>query len=181
MQDTTLYSIGHGTKDITQFIDELKAFDINYLIDIRTKPFSKWNPQYNQNELKLTLKEHGIVYVYMGDTLGGMPDDRSCYNSDNKVDYDVVKTKEFFTSGLSRLVTAYQKKINVVIMCSESRPEDCHRSKLIGEELLNKEIPIIHIVASNKTRSQDELSKELLPYKTDIFGNSYKLTSKGSY
>jgi uncharacterized protein (DUF488 family) len=50
-----IFSIGHGNKDIETFIQELKSFDIGFLIDIRTKPFSKWNPDFNQGMLKFYI------------------------------------------------------------------------------------------------------------------------------
>jgi len=80
MKGTTIFSIGHGNKKIEDFIQELKSFEIQFLLDIRSKPFSKWNPQFNQNELKYKLEEKGIKYVFVGDTLGGLPEDRSCYD-----------------------------------------------------------------------------------------------------
>ena len=69
MIDSTIYSIGHGNKDIKDFIAELKSFNIQYLLDIRSKPYSKWNPQFNQSALELELKNNGITYVFVGDTV----------------------------------------------------------------------------------------------------------------
>src|SRR5680860_479464 len=88
MTESTIYSIGHGTKKIEDFIDELKSYSILYLLDIRSRPFSKWNPQFNQPALEVELERHGITYVFVGDTLGGLPDDRSCYDKNGKVVYD---------------------------------------------------------------------------------------------
>ena len=183
MEHTTVYSIGHGNKNIEEFIAELKAFNIQYLLDIRSRPFSKWNSQYNQNELKLDLEKNNIKYVFVGDVLGGLPNDRSCYNSDGKVVYELIKDKDFFKNGLQRLVTANEKKINIAIMCSESKPEECHRSKLIGEELLKKNISIIHIISRNTTKTQETVINELTKGQgtVDIFGESLDFTSRKSY
>lgn len=183
MGNTTIYSIGHGNKKIEDFIDELKSFDIEYLLDIRSKPFSKWNPQFNQNELKFKLEENGITYVFVGDTLGGLPEDRSCYDFNGKVVYDLIKEKEFFKEGLKRLTTANEKKIHLAIMCSESKPEECHRSKLIGQELLKKKISLNHIVSTDRIKSQETVMTELTKGKgtVDLFGNEIDFTSRKSY
>lgn len=183
MRDTTIYSIGHGNKKIESFIAELKSFDIEYLLDIRSKPFSKWNPQFNQGTLELELKKHGIQYVFVGDTLGGLPEDRSCYDYNGKVVYDIIKEKDFFKQGLGRLTTANEKKIHLAIMCSESKPEECHRSKLIGQELLKKEISLKHIVSNKVTKSQQTVMNELTKGKgtVDLFGNEMDFTSRKSY
>jgi uncharacterized protein (DUF488 family) len=183
MKETTIYSIGHGNKKIEDFIAELKSFDIEYLLDIRSKPFSKWNPQFNQATLELELKNNGITYVFVGDTLGGLPEDRSCYDYNGKVVYDLIKEKDFFKQGLERLTTANQKRIHLAIMCSESKPEECHRSKLIGQELLNKDISLKHIVSKERTKSQQTVMNELTKGKgtTDLFGNEMDFTSRKSY
>lgn len=183
MEETTLYSIGHGNKKIEDFIQELKSYEILFLLDIRSKPFSKWNPQFNQNELKFKLEEFGIRYVFVGDTLGGLPEDRSCYDLNGKVVYDLIKEKEFFKEGLDRLTTANEKRIKIAIMCSESKPEDCHRSKLIGQELLKKQISLKHIVSQKVVKSQEFVMAELTKGKgtIDLFGNEIDFTSRKSY
>ena len=183
MTASTIYSIGHGNKKIDDFIAELKSFNIQFLLDIRSKPFSKWNPQFNQYELKTKLEEEGIKYVFVGDKLGGLPDDRTCYDREGKVLYDVIKQKNFFKQGIERLTSANEKKIQLAIMCSESKPEECHRSKLIGQELLLEKISLKHILSTTKIKSQEtvilELNKGLAT--TNLFGNSTEFTSRKSY
>ncbi len=183
MNDATIYSIGHGNKKIDDFIAELKSFNIEYLLDIRSKPFSKWNPQFNQSALELELKNRGITYVFVGDTLGGLPEDRSCYDYNGKVVYDLIKEKDFFKEGLKRLTTANEKRIHLAIMCSESKPEECHRSKLIGQELLNKDISLKHIVSAKRVKSQQAVMNEVTRGKgtVDLFGTELDFTSRKSY
>jgi uncharacterized protein (DUF488 family) len=177
-----IYSIGHGNKKFEDFLKELNSFDIKYLIDVRTSPYSKYNPQYNRELLKNNLAEVNITYIYMGDNLGGLPSDRSCY-IEGKVSYDLIKEKDFFIEGLSRLIKAYEKEINVAVMCSESKPEECHRSKLIGQELMNKNISILHITEIDKTKDQLTLMNELTKGKglIDLFGNETSFTSRKKY
>lgn len=181
MEKSTIYSIGHGSKDIADFIDELVSFNIKFLLDIRSKPYSKWNPCYNRESLKTELDYHKITYVYVGDSLGGLPDDRTCY-VDGKVDYDIIKDKEFFIEGLNRLLIANSKQINLAIMCSESKPSECHRSKLIGQELLKRGLSINHIIGVNRIKSQQIVMNELTKVgTTDLFGNETNFTSRKTY
>lgn len=178
----TLYSIGHGNKDIQQFIEELHSFDIRYLVDVRTKPYSKWNPEYNQAPLKTHLSQAGIAYVYMGDVLGGMPNDPSCY-TDGHIDYSKMAKKESFLEGLKRLITANGKQIKLAVMCSESEPSMCHRSKLIGQELLKREIMMSHIVGKGKIKSQQTIINELNHGNqlVNLFGDEQVLMSRNKY
>ncbi|MGL4907948.1 MAG: DUF488 family protein [Bacteroidales bacterium] len=183
MKETTIYSIGYGRKNIAIFIAELKAFQIEYLLDIRSKPFSKWNSQFNQSVLKFEVESNRIKYVFVGDLLGGLPDDRSCYDFNGKIVYDLLKEKDFFKIGLNRLITANENAIRVALMCSESKPEECHRSKLIGQELLKENISMKHIVSDRRSKSQEEAMNELTKGKgvVDLFGNEIEFKSKKSY
>jgi uncharacterized protein (DUF488 family) len=183
MTESAIYSIGHGNKKMEVFIKELKSFGISYLLDIRSKPFSKWYPWFNQNELKISLEENGIKYVYVGDSLGGLPDDKSCYDSDGKVVYDLLKEKDFFKDGIARLTTANEKQIKLAIMCSESNPEECHRTKLIGQELLKKKISLKHIISEKVEKSQETVMMELTKGNglVDLFGNEVDFKSRKSY
>lgn len=183
MEKNPLYTIGHGNRKSEDFLALLKDFGIEYLIDVRSQPYSKFNPQFNQNNLKFFLERNGIKYVFMGDTIGGRPKDTSCYDNEGKVDYEAVKMKEFFLNGIDRLKTAYNKDINVVIMCSESKPCECHRSKLIGKVLITDNIVLKHIDEKGKIKDQstviNELNKGLSEY--DLFGNPINATSRKAY
>lgn len=183
MEKKPLYTIGHGNRKPEDFLALLKEFGIEFLIDVRSQPYSKFNPQFNQNDLKFFLERNGIKYVFMGDTIGGRPQDTSCYDHEGKVDYEVVKTKEFFLNGIDRLKTAYDKDINVVIMCSESKPCECHRSKLIGKVLITDNIVLKHIdekgILKDQTTVLNELNKGLSAY--DLFGNPINGTSRKAY
>jgi uncharacterized protein (DUF488 family) len=176
-----IYSIGHGNKTFEYFLGELLPFNIRYLIDVRTNPYSKHNPKFNREVLEDDLKAAKIIYVYMGDSLGGLPNDSTCY-IDGKVSYDRIKDKDFFKEGLARLITAYEKKLNVALMCSETKPEECHRSKLIGEELRKKGIIIEHIISPLQTKNQEKVIYELTHGKLmDLFGNEPSFTSIKTY
>ncbi|QIH34114.1 DUF488 domain-containing protein [Sphingobacterium sp. DR205] len=183
MQNLPLYTIGHGNRKAEDFLRILKLFSIEYLIDVRSQPYSKFNPQFNQNELRFLLENNNIKYVFMGDSIGGRPKDFSCYDEEGKVDYEIVKTKDFFIEGIKRLKTAYNKKIKVVIMCSESKPCECHRSKLIGRVLKEENISLKHIDERGKLKDQSivisELNKGLGEF--DLFGNSINTTSRKAY
>jgi len=182
MRESSLYSIGHGNKEIEAFIQELKTFHIEYLVDVRSKPYSKWNPQFNQPTLDLELKNHGITYIYLGEFMGGLPEDKTCY-IDGKVVYDLIKEKNFFKEGLERLITANSRNIKLAIMCSETKPQECHRSKLIGQELLKKGISLNHIVSKNMVISQETVINELTKGlgMIDLFGKEKKFTSRKKY
>jgi len=155
-----IFSIGHGNKSIEKFIQELKSFDVKYLIDIRSKPYSKFNPHFNKEMLKCYIERENIVYIFMGDSLGGLPAETSCYTS-GKVDYDKLKIKDFFVTSLLKLKIANDKGLNSTIMCSEGSPTECHRTKLIGVELQKMGIELRHITDIGKEKTQNQVILEL--------------------
>ena len=161
MEKTPVYTIGHGTRKSEELLAALQEYGIKYLLDVRSMPFSKFNPQFNRDSLSLFLEQHSIKYVFMGDSLGGRPSDRTCYDIEGKVNYEMVKTKDFFRQGIERVKTAYDKNIPIALMCSESKPQDCHRSKLIGRVLSSDNILIKHIDEKGKIRTQTDVINEL--------------------
>ncbi|MCU9924489.1 DUF488 domain-containing protein [Aeromonas caviae] len=175
-----IYSIGHGSRPIEEFISILKKNCITYLIDVRSRPFSRFHPQYNRDTLTALLQNENIKYVFMGDTLGGRPEDRDCYDNDSRVDYIKVREKAYFKQGIARLETAYKKRLNVACMCSELSACDCHRSKLIGETLKNNNISLIHIEKNGELITQDNIINKILLKKNnfDLFDNTDDLINK---
>jgi uncharacterized protein (DUF488 family) len=158
-----IYTIGHGTRKISELLDLLKKFSIDFLLDVRSRPYSKFNPQFNREDLAASLAHNGIKYVYMGDTLGGRPSDPSCYKVNGKVDYEILRQKDAFRNGIERVKTAYAKDLKVALMCSEIRPGECHRSKLIGSVLHQEKILIRHIDENGEARDQEQISRSRSP------------------
>jgi uncharacterized protein (DUF488 family) len=176
-----IYTIGHGNKIIETFLDELKAYDIKYLIDVRSKPFSKWSPHFNKDSLSNYLNTINIKYVNMGDQLGGLPKDRKLYG-DGKVIYSKLSNSGPFKKGIQRIVTASNKKLDIAMMCSEADPEQCHRSKLIGGELAQLNIPVTHIKSIDNIVTQEELYYEMTKgYGLNDLLGPVELTSKKRY
>lgn len=155
-----IYTIGYGNRSIEQFVEVLQRHKIAYLIDVRSVPYSRYKPEFSQAELANKLKKHRIRYVFMGDTIGGRPDDEMCYVN-GRVDYEKVKNTEHYQSGIQRLQNAFRQQQCVALMCSEGKPEDCHRSKLIGATLTRNQVPIIHIDENDKQQTQETVIERL--------------------
>lgn len=169
MNEIPIYSIGYGNRTIEAFLEILDNYDISYLIDVRSRPFSKYNPNFSRPALKQWLNEKKIMYLFMGDTLGGLPEDTSCY-TDGKVDYEKLKTKTFFTDALKRIENAFHQQNRVMIMCSEGKPENCHRTKLISEELALLDVTVCHIDENALEKNQEEIMDRLTGGQLSFWG-----------
>lgn len=165
-----VYTIGHGTRKADDFLSLLKKFNIKYLLDVRSRPYSRFNPQYNKQQLQSFLQEHGITYVFMGDTLGGRPDDPDCYDVHGRISYDVLKEKKYFREGIARVRTALEKDLDIALMCSERKPEECHRSRLIGQVLFSEGIELRHIDETGELKDQPSVMKDINKGLPGLFG-----------
>ena len=166
---TTIFTIGYGNRKIDDFIALITKYNIAFLIDIRTAPYSKYNSDFSANNLKIFLRNSNIKYVFMGDLLGGRPDDPDTY-TDGKVDYFKLREKDYYKRGILRLKKAWEQDIQVALLCSESKPEDCHRSKLIGDTLVENNINVIHIDENGEPRTQKNIINRLTKGQLNLFG-----------
>jgi uncharacterized protein (DUF488 family) len=164
-----IYTIGYGNRTIDDFIELLKKHEIDFLVDIRSSPYSRFNPEFSKEALAPILERSGIRYVFMGDMLGGRPTDQSCY-SDGKVDYQKCAERESYRQGISRLHKAWRQELHIVLMCSEAKPESCHRSKLVGETLHRMDVNILHIGEDGLTKTQQEVMRILTNGQISLFG-----------
>lgn len=163
-----IYTIGYGSRSITEFIELLHQHEISYLIDVRSAPYSRYKPEFSKAPLANELEQHGIRYVFMGDTLGGRPDE-TCYVN-GRLDYEKVKEREYYQRGIERLQTAFSQQHSVVLMCSEGKPEECHRCKLIGATLTTQDIPVIHIDENDEQVTQEKVVERLTGGQLSMFG-----------
>lgn len=135
-----IFTVGHSTHPIDEFIELLKAHDVKEIVDVRTIPMSRHNPQFNEEALKASLKIVHIRYKH-SKKLGGLRHAKKdsinlgWHNRSFRGFADHMSTEEF-SEGLDDLMNiAAQRK--TAIMCAEAVPWRCHRS-LIGDALTKK-------------------------------------------
>ena len=152
----TVYTIGHSTRSIDAFISLLNAYGIDQVIDVRTIPRSRHNPQFNKDVLAESLKNAKIKYLHMP-KLGGLRHalrsslNKAWMNASYLAFADYMQTKEF-ESALEKIVEL-SKHRKIVLMCAESVPWRCHRS-LIGDALLVRKIQTNDIYSKTTTKVQ---------------------------
>ena len=151
-----LFTIGHSNHSIEKFSRLLDENGIMILVDVRTAPYSHYNPQFNRENLQNSLALHDIQYAYAGKYLGGRPPDPTCYKSRvlpkegidylHEVDYPEVMKRKWFIQGIQQLLELADQDVTA-IMCSEENPAECHRHHLIARYLIaeHSEIDVHHI------------------------------------
>ena len=148
----TLYTIGHSTRTIEEFLELLKSFDIKILADIRRLPGSRKFPQFDQDNLKRSLEENCIEYIYLEDLGGRRKPSASSVNTvwRNKsfqAYADYMETKAFANGAAELADIATQK--TTAIMCSEAVWWRCHRS-MVSDYFKAKGWEVLHIMALGK-------------------------------
>jgi len=149
-----IYTIGHSTHPLEEFVGILKAYGVEEIADIRTIPRSRHNPQYSKDSLSEKLAEHGIGYVWLKE-LGGLRHttkasiNTAWRNASFRGYADYMQTPEF-SMAIEGLVRLGKEKCTA-IMCAEAVPWRCHRS-LIGDALLARSIEVIDIIGEKSSK-----------------------------
>src|ERR1043165_9301277 len=129
---TTLYSIGHSNVAAERLIALLEQHSIQTLCDVRSAPYSRYNPQFNRETLAATLQVAGIAYRFMGDTLGGKPADGALRTADGALpDYAKITGSYDFQRGIDQLIDL-GRGAPTAFMCGEADYHGCHRHRLIA-------------------------------------------------
>ena len=153
------WSIGHSNHELPAFVDLVRGAGIAVIADVRSQPYSRFNPQFNREPLRSSLLESGIDYVFLGAELGGRPAEPECYDSDGNVLYGKVAQTDRFRDGLQRLVSGSQR-FRVAMMCSEGDPANCHRHLLIARALTEDGAPVVHVLSDGTTITETELAAQ---------------------
>lgn len=151
---TGIMTIGHSTRPLEEFVHMLRAHDVKLLVDIRTVPRSRHNPQYNKESLPESLAAAGIGYEHLAG-LGGLrrprPDSPNTgwRNAGFRGYADYMQTPEF-DSNVEKLIEKARTQ-RLVVMCAEAVPWRCHRS-LLADALVVRDVKVTHIMSETSTQ-----------------------------
>lgn len=165
-----IYTIGHSNHPIERFLALLRQHEIGALADVRSTPFSRFNPQFNRDSLRRCAAP--IHYVALGEELGARTQDPQCYDGD-RVSYAKLALTEPFRRGLRRVMSGMREH-RIALMCAEREPLDCHRTILISRELERVGVPVMHILPDGSLEAHAHAVERLVTRlnlgETDLFG-----------
>ena len=156
----TILTIGHSTHPAERFLALLRGAGVTAVADVRSAPYSRHAPQFNNDALKGELRSAGIAYSFLGKELGGRPRDRQFFR-DGVADYEKMAATEEFQRGLDRVVEG-ARKYRVALMCSEQDPLDCHRCLLVGRALSQRGVTVRHLLAGGEVLDHGQIEDRLL-------------------
>src|SRR5262249_22936578 len=154
-----------------QFVGLLRQHGITAVADVRSNPYSRYNPQFNRENLQKALADAGVAYRFLGEELGARSDDPNCYEG-GKVRYDKLAETPAFQRGLQR-VRSGMKEHRIALMCAEKEPLECHRTILVSRHLAALGLDVQHIHVDGTLESHREaierLSREFNMPEEDLF------------
>lgn len=157
-----LYTVGHSQHTIDYFVKLLKLYGINYVLDVRSTPYSKYAEQFNRESIYEYLKKTEINYSYMGDFFGARLDDTYLYNDSGCLDFEKVIKSDKFCRGMDNVILGLERGNKIALMCTEKDPIDCHRAIMVARGFSLNGIEVEHILQNGKLQSQKELDYRLL-------------------
>ena len=171
MDSAKVLTIGHSTHTIERFVSLLQEHGVTALVDVRSAPFSRFNPQFNKKSLEIKLRDNGIAYVFLGKELGARSDDQTCYEN-GRVQYGRLAQTELFKKGIERVKKGMVTH-SVALMCAEKEPLECHRTLLVSRALVRQGTPVAHIHVDGRLEPHHDAMLRLLPLvglpTTDLF------------
>jgi uncharacterized protein (DUF488 family) len=138
-----VYTVGHSNHASEEFLALLKMHGITAVADVRSRPYSRYNPQFDRETLRETLKAEGVQYVFLGGELGARSSDPACYER-GVVQFERLAQAEEFKAGLRRVLEG-AAQYRLALMCAEKEPLECHRTILVARQLAALGAMVVHI------------------------------------
>lgn len=139
-----LFTVGHSTHSIEALLELLSCHQVEFLADVRSQPYSSFNPQFNQDALQRALGSESMHYVFMGEQLGGKPSGPEMWR-EGRPCFVAMSAAQQFQAGLERLLDGHRQGLRICLLCSEEDPAICHRHRLVGTCLQARGADVSHI------------------------------------
>lgn len=154
-----LFSVGHSNHTEEQFLELLRQHDIDVVVDVRSQPSSRYNPQFNSGPLKTLVESAGMRYLFMGDQLGGRPEGDDLLDDEGHALYHRMAESPAFLEGIKRLERGV-RDYRCAIMCSEEDPAVCHRYLLVARVIRERGVDVRHIRGDGRLESDDQIAPQ---------------------
>ena len=154
-----LFTVGHSNLDFLQFVKLLKDRSVDLVIDVRSQPRSSRFPQFTQPGFDKMIEDAGMRYLFLGEELGGRPDDEDAYRQDGVVNYRARRKSYAFRAGVERVLNEL-RHASCALLCAEEDPLECHRFLMICPELVRMGIRPLHIRKGSQSQSMTETQEE---------------------
>jgi uncharacterized protein (DUF488 family) len=140
-----VWTIGHSNHGFETLCGLLRRQDIDYVLDVRSYPYSRFAPHFNRERLRPALDAAGFKYRFVGIALGGRPQRDEQFDAEGRALYDAMAREPAFTDTIDQVLRGARQR-RLALMCSCGQPHDCHRRLLVGKVLCERGADLCHIL-----------------------------------
>jgi uncharacterized protein (DUF488 family) len=166
----TVWTVGHSNHDLETLLTLVESQRIDYLVDVRSYPYSRFGPQFNRENLEIAIKGRRIGYLFLGLALGGRPGQHDHLDHEGHALYGRMAQAPAFQAAIKQLIRGASEH-RLALLCSCGEPDECHRRLLIGKVLCERGAQLRHILRDGSVVDEQEvaLSEHLSP--ETLFGH----------
>src|SRR5664279_520785 len=147
------WTVGHSNHELDDFAQLVSSGQIEFLVDVRSFPYSRFAPHFNRDELEAAMARRGLGYLFLGEELGGRPTRDEHYDADGHALYGPMSEEKAFEAAIERLI-AGARRHRIALLCSEGDPQHCHRRLLVGKVLTDRGVELRHILPDGTIRTE---------------------------
>lgn len=165
-----LWSVGHSNHELDAFAELVLVAGIEFLVDVRSYPYSRFAPHFNREELRGAMAERNVRYLFLGEVLGGRPAHDEHYDTDGHALYGPMSQVPAFGEAVDRLLQGARNH-RLALMCSCGQPQDCHRRLLVGKVLCERGAELCHILPDGRWTSERTVTLDGSVDQDSLFGD----------
>jgi uncharacterized protein (DUF488 family) len=165
-----VWTVGHSNHDLETLLTLVENQRIDYLVDVRSYPYSRFAPHFNRESLENAVKSRQIGYLFLGLALGGRPERRDHVDHAGHALYGLMAQAPAFQAAIDRVMRGASEH-RLALLCSCGQPNECHRRLLIGKVLCERGAQLRHILGDGNVFDEQgvALSEGLSP--ATLFGH----------
>jgi uncharacterized protein (DUF488 family) len=168
-----IWTIGHSNHDFERFAALVSGERIEFLVDVRSYPYSRIAPHFNRENLHPAMEARGVRYVFLGLALGGRPQREEHYDDAGHALYSEMATEAAFQRTIEHLLKGTHDH-RMALLCSCGRPEECHRRLLIGKVLCDRGAELRHILPDGSMEVEHSVALPDVNRQAALFGHDYQ-------
>ena len=157
----TIYTVGHSDLNFMRFISIIQGNNINHVIDIRSIPYSRRASWSNKSRFAELLRPFRVRYTYLGHKLGGKKQNIEKYSKQQGV------TPQAIYDEAIQILLQLSLRDNLVLLCAESDPANCHRQHIVAQTLMASGVQVIHILKNGSLK--EAWKEEKMPIQEQLF------------
>ncbi|MDX6719720.1 MAG: hypothetical protein QOJ63_1974 [Solirubrobacteraceae bacterium] len=165
-----VWTVGHSNRALDEFAESVLGEQIEFLVDVRSFPYSRFAPHFNREELDAAMSQLGVRYIFLGGALGGRPEREEHYDAQGHALYGPMSKEPEFVAAIGGLLEGAREH-RLALLCSCGDPVNCHRRLLVGKVLCDQGVELRHILRDGCVQTERSVTLEEPNEPKALFGH----------